>query len=205
MKKGLFFIALFVSVIVMACNNANSKQTNQETETPAMSENMPTTNGSDVQVVKVAFKDVDAAAGAYLEQLMQHYFDVKNALVDGNAANAKDAAEGLLTVIKSFDKSLLTMKQKEVYDNYITNIQQAATDIAGTDQLEQQRTHFETLSTNLYELAKALGAGQKVYRDYCPMAFDNKGAYWLSETENIRNPYFGDMMLSCGKVKEIIE
>lgn len=205
MKKDFFFIALFVFVLIAACNNANNNQANQETEKPTMHETMASSNGSDVQVIKAAFKDVDAKAVAHLEQLMSHYFDVKNALVDGNAANAKGAAEGLTTSIKSFDKSLLTMKQKEVYDNHIAGIQQAAADIAGTDQIEQQRTHFETLSTNLYELAKALGAGQKIYRDYCPMAFDDKGAYWLSETENIRNPYFGDMMLTCGKVKEIIE
>jgi Cu(I)/Ag(I) efflux system membrane fusion protein len=37
------------------------------------------------------------------------------------------------------------------------------------------------------------------------MAFDNKGAYWLSETEEIRNPYFGDVMLGCGETKEILK
>ena len=43
-----------------------------------------------------------------------------------------------------------------------------------------------------------------LYRQYCPMAFDNKGAHWLSETEAIRNPYFGEKMLSCGQTKETL-
>lgn len=203
MKKVFFFIAVALALISTACHNTNNSHTGHEAETPAVTETTP--NNSDVQIIKASFTDVDAKAGAHLDQLMNHYFEVKNALVADKPTDAKAAADMLLSDIKGFDKSLLTMKQKEVYDNFIMNIQKAASDIASTDQIEQQRANFETLSTNLYELAKALGAGQKVYRDYCPMAFDNKGAYWLSETEDIRNPYFGDMMLSCGKVKEIIE
>jgi len=44
--------------------------------------------------------------------------------------------------------------------------------------------------------------GVKLYRQYCPMAFQNKGAYWLSSEKKIMNPYFGDKMLHCGVVKE---
>ncbi len=203
MKKVFFFTALAIALISTACNNANKSHAGHEAEKPAMTHTTP--NNADVQVIKASFTDVDAKAGAHLEKLMSHYFDMKNALVAEKPTDAKAAAAALLADIKGFDKSLLTMKQKEVYDNFIMNIQKAASGIASTDQIEQQRSNFETLSTNLYELTKALGAGQKVYRDYCPMAFDNKGAYWLSETEDIRNPYFGDMMLKCGKVKEIIE
>jgi membrane fusion protein, copper/silver efflux system len=43
----------------------------------------------------------------------------------------------------------------------------------------------------------------KVYRQFCPMAFDDKGAFWLSESDEILNPYFGDMMLNCGEVTDI--
>jgi len=37
------------------------------------------------------------------------------------------------------------------------------------------------------------------------MAFDNKGAYWLSNEAAIRNPYFGDEMLECGKVEDSVD
>jgi Cu(I)/Ag(I) efflux system membrane fusion protein len=36
------------------------------------------------------------------------------------------------------------------------------------------------------------------------MAFNDKGAYWLSDKEAIRNPYFGDKMLTCGSVEETL-
>jgi hypothetical protein len=48
-----------------------------------------------------------------------------------------------------------------------------------------------------------LGTGV-IYKQFCPMAFDNKGAYWLSSNEEIMNPYFGDKMLHCGKVEETV-
>ena len=56
--------------------------------------------------------------------------------------------------------------------------------------------------TNLVEANIATG---KLYYQYCPMAFNNKGAYWLSNEEAIRNPYFGDKMLKCGLVERDIE
>jgi Cu(I)/Ag(I) efflux system membrane fusion protein len=40
-----------------------------------------------------------------------------------------------------------------------------------------------------------------VFELYCPMAFNNKGAAWLQPDKEIRNPYFGAQMLSCGEVR----
>jgi len=36
------------------------------------------------------------------------------------------------------------------------------------------------------------------------MANNNKGAKWLSVEAEIRNPYYGDAMLSCGSVVEVL-
>ena len=47
--------------------------------------------------------------------------------------------------------------------------------------------------------------GETIYYQYCPMARDNKGAYWLSAVEEIKNPYFGDAMLTCGENKAVIK
>jgi hypothetical protein len=74
---------------------------------------------------------------------------------------------------------------------------QASTDI------EAQRKAFSSLSDNLYKSVKAFGlGGTEAFYDYCPMAFNNEGAYWLSDQQQIKNPYFGDKMLTCGSVKE---
>jgi Cu(I)/Ag(I) efflux system membrane fusion protein len=51
---------------------------------------------------------------------------------------------------------------------------------------------------------KAFGINKKIYNQFCPMANNDKGANWLSFQENIKNPYFGDAMLTCGNVEETI-
>ncbi len=74
------------------------------------------------------------------------------------------------------------------------------------DNIENQRKAFEKLSEAVYTLAKdsEFGDGTTIYKQYCPMAFGNKGAFWLSESKEIMNPYFGNKMLHCGKVVETI-
>ena len=71
--------------------------------------------------------------------------------------------------------------------------------------LEHQREHFEMLSKDMYDLVKAFGGGQSLYKDFCPMYNNNKGAFWLSETKEIKNPYLGKAMPTCGTMKEEIK
>ena len=58
------------------------------------------------------------------------------------------------------------------------------------------------LSKDVYDLVKAFGGGQVLYKNFCPMYNDKKGAIWLSETKTIKNPYYGKKMLTCGSVQE---
>jgi len=59
-----------------------------------------------------------------------------------------------------------------------------------------QREAFSNFIQTFYKSIKMFGLKDTTaYYQYCPMAFGNEWAFWLSETEEIRNPYFGDMML----------
>jgi hypothetical protein len=82
---------------------------------------------------------------------------------------------------------------------------EVATKLASTSDLEEQRKLFSTLSNEMATLVKdgKLSMGM-LYLEYCPMANNNSGAYWLSNEKEIKNPYFGDKMLKCGSVKEMI-
>ena len=70
--------------------------------------------------------------------------------------------------------------------------------------IDHQREHFEVLSTDIDDLITLLGTEKTLYKDFCPMANNNKGAYWLSEVKEIKNPYFGAKMMKCGSVKKQI-
>lgn len=123
-----------------------------------------------------------------LEGMLSAYFDIKNALVDTHAENAKSATEKLMEHISEGMQSIKEVAQK----------------IQKRETVEQIRADFEILSQDLYKIVKNNPDIETapVYKQFCPMAFDNKGAYWLSGQEEIRNPYFGDKMLKCGKVQE---
>lgn len=123
--------------------------------------------------------------------LLSNYLEIKDALVQTNGQAASKAAE----------KLVLNIPDDE--DELMKSIRFDAQHIADTENTDHQRDHFNTLSDNIYQWVKATGSyEQKLYRQYCPMAFDNQGAYWLSAEKEVNNPYFGDKMLRCGSVKE---
>jgi len=123
-----------------------------------------------------------------LKTVLTGYFDVKNALVGDDASKAKEAATALAAST----------------GEYADELNASLSIIASSNDIEEQRTAFETLSMNLYDAAKEGGAGITIYKQYCPMAFDDKGAFWLSDEKKVLNPYFGVSMLRCGKVQEVI-
>lgn len=126
------------------------------------------------------------------QQIIEQYLALKDALVQSDAEMAaKNAGE----LAKSTGG-----QQADVLEN----LREAAVLLADTDDLEVQREYFERISGKVYILAKANPDHPPLYRQYCPMAFDNTGAYWLAAEEEINNPYFGDKMLRCGEVEEEI-
>jgi Cu(I)/Ag(I) efflux system membrane fusion protein len=144
--------------------------------------------------------EVSAAFSQQLTAVVESYFLVKNNLVKDQlpTATIQLLAQALAKV--SADG---TGKDNAKWEKIKSGLFEATAKIKGSKDLASARTHFSSLSTQViqltetYKLTKAV-----VYKDYCPMAFNNKGGYWLSETEDIQNPYFGASMLTCGEVKQ---
>jgi Cu(I)/Ag(I) efflux system membrane fusion protein len=75
--------------------------------------------------------------------------------------------------------------------------------ISGEKELEEKRAGFEMVSDMLYDVVQRTGLkGQTIYRQYCLMAFNDRGAYWMSRTSKLQNPYFGNGMLNCVEVTD---
>ena len=200
MKKVVFGLLTMVTVFAYSCSdNASSKQT--AGQTPAARE-----ENTEVKVVKASFTNVDAAVAAYMKKLTDNYLQIKNALIAGKPTEAGDAAQHLLEAMKGFDKSLLAADQKKVYDQYEAGLKENAEHIAqGANDIEHQRGRFADMSEGMYAVVKAFGGGKTLYHDHCPMAKNGKGALWLSEIKEIKNPYFGEKMMECGDVEEEIQ
>ncbi|MFO8001254.1 MAG: DUF3347 domain-containing protein, partial [Marinilabilia sp.] len=80
-------------------------------------------------------------------------------------------------------------------------------EIQNTTDLDEQRKVFTDLNETLYQTIKQFQpeTDETLFYQFCPMANDDQGGYWFSTEENIRNPYFGDMMLECGETEESFE
>ncbi len=127
----------------------------------------------------------------YLGIAYFNYLSLKDALVASDKEKAKQTASQL-------DKSLEKVEGSK-------KAQTEAGKISNATSLEDQRLAFNGLSNEMADLVKngKLSMGE-IYLEYCPMANNNEGAFWLSNQKDIRNPYLGDRMLKCGSIKETI-
>lgn len=138
-----------------------------------------------------------------LTSFVQSYLSIKDALVKTNAQETQKAISPAKASLAKVDMKLLEGQAHNIWMDLLKTMQGSLDKIAQTADVEEQRKHFESLSDNLIEAVEYFGVVENtIYRQYCPMAFRDKGAYWLSGEKEIRNPYFGDMMLTCGEVKE---
>jgi membrane fusion protein, copper/silver efflux system len=140
-----------------------------------------------------------------LTDLTKRYFDLKNALVKSDFNTSKNTAGKVSQSLKAIDMNLLDDKAHHQWMEKEEHLKKSVEAISKAKDIEEQRKHFETLSNALIESAELFGLTiDMVYVQFCPMAFDDKGAYWLSEAEEILNPYFGDYMLRCGEITKRI-
>jgi Protein of unknown function (DUF3347) len=136
-----------------------------------------------------------------MTDLLNLYYDIKNALFSSNAAEASAKAGLLLKAINSIDMTKLSEKDQTVFKSLQNKLGFDARHIAEVQNIDHQREHFASLSLNMYTLAKSVTLSkQPVYEDYCPM----KKVYWLSSEAAIKNPYFGEQMPDCGEIKHTL-
>jgi len=209
MKKIFFSVLAISAITITSCNNGGSKNEKDEKDMSSMKKDsaqpVTATDDKDVKAVAVTFTNVDPKAAASIKEIISHYLHIKNALAGDNGNEAASGAKAMEEALGKIDKSLFTAEQKTAYDRNEEELKEHAEHIAKNgDKIEHQRTHFAMMSEVVYELVKDFGAGYPMYHIHCPMARDNQGAMWISEMKEVKNPYFGAKMLTCGTVEEII-
>lgn len=126
---------------------------------------------------------------AKVNEVYQHYIHLKTALVNEDAKEATAGAEMLATALKDAGIESKIIKGM----------------VASKD-LEGKRAQLSNLSVELADtFKKSKIESGVVYKQYCPMANDNNGGYWLASEKKIQNPYYGSKMMTCGSVKEEIK
>ncbi len=135
------------------------------------------------------------------QTVLGSYFKLKDALVESNATKTATFANATLAKLKKLNLKDLG----EMENAHLTKSMHLLGEIAKQKDLDKQRAYFVSLNEYLVAVTSELKVSNNpVYVQKCPMANSNKGAIWLSAEGEIRNPYFGDAMLSCGEVIEVI-
>lgn len=179
---------LIVLLTITACKNANKEQP----EAPKPIESKLNEEGTHK-----------------LMNVLADYYSLKNALVASDGTEAIFASEKLTKTAADFHLYMAADSAAAgLVDAHLDSVTKASMAISTTapDGIEQMRASFESVSNNLYALLQKVELkNASVYHQYCPMAFNDKGAYWISNENEIKNPYFGKKMLTCGEVTDSLK
>lgn len=173
-----------MSIVIAACGN-DKKETTPEVVTVDNSAKVEKSSQYRVPTLKASFKDQG------LEAVFKKYTILQNELVKTDAVQAKEAA---IRLHLAFTENNIKSPAIE-----IVNMMTVTSDI------EELRTLFEKVSMEVEKLLEGQIASGMIYKVHCPMAFNNKGASWLSAEKIVQNPYFGDRMLKCGRIEKAIQ
>ena len=192
MKKNSFkwtsmIVAVMLFAFLASCNSGETEQNAEEVESPEMAEGMEM-EGMEMmeEEAEVAAVDTEGEPAILVE-----YIDIKNALVNDDFEQVKQAAVDLQSSLgeSGFSEELNSSLQS----------------LIEAEDIEAQRLAFAPLSQQLYEVVQTEELTDKtLYWQYCPMALGGEGANWLSYEEQVRNPFMGQRMPGCGSVAETI-
>jgi Cu(I)/Ag(I) efflux system membrane fusion protein len=131
---------------------------------------------------------------------------LQKALINSDGSESISTVSNIETSLDQVDMSLVAGEMHNLWMESMNGLKESLNKIKSSPDIEEQRLAYADFSDVLYNSIKMYGiSGVTIYYQYCPMARDGKGAYWLSETEEIKNPYYGDAMLTCGETIEVIQ
>ncbi|TVQ67246.1 MAG: DUF3347 domain-containing protein [Balneolaceae bacterium] len=182
MKTILFFS---LTLLLVACGPSEQEQAQQqERQMQMLQQAIETTPEFDSQMA----------------ELLDNYFDLKDALVQSDAASASAEAELFADFTASVEFGTLLPETAALWVGYSDVIQIRSREMIPLSDVDDQRYHFEYISEVMIEMVDLFRpVGYAIYHQSCPMVRDGS-ADWLSREEQIANPYHGDRMMRCGEV-----
>lgn len=206
MKQLIIGIIAVSALTFTACNSNGSKSDKDKISEMKndTAKQASTTEDKAVKEISPTFASLDANTAGYMKSIVDHYLHIKNALANDNESEAASGAKMLSETLAKVNKSYFTPEQKKIYDENEDDLGEHAEHISKS-KIDHQREHFVTMSEDVYGIVKAFGGGRMLYHDHCPMANKGKGAMWVSEMAEIKNPYMGKQMPTCGTVEEKIK
>jgi hypothetical protein len=190
-----------LSILVLMIAFASCKETKTEngTETNTVENNDNAATSEEVKVEKAAL----TAFSSTVDGIVDDYLLLKSALVKDDSKEAASAGEALYTTFNTANTASIDAKLIKEYSDIVDDAKEHAEHIGdNSGKIDHQREHFALLSKDMNDLIKIFGTNKKLYQEYCPMYDQGKSGYWISDSKEIKNPYYGAEMLSCGRVEK---
>ncbi len=141
--------------------------------------------------------------GKQLNNLLSAYIVLKDKFVDSDAKEVAKAAQDLSSELQNFDMKKLKGEEHISLMKNNKTILKSLNIVIKSDNIDEQRKQLKPLSAAVIKFVSPFKLkGQKLFVEFCPMADDTKGAFWISQYKTIKNPYFGEQMISCGDVRD---
>ncbi len=187
----------FLTLTAMSCKDAKKEQNNDEGHSTEMNnDNSDGHHDSDKKEMTM-----NSNQDGNAEMMLKDYFNLKDALVSDDEAKAKEFSAVLKKSLENLDVSKYREEQQTELKEIVEDAIEHAEHISESP-IAHQREHFKILSKDVTDMFVITGTENTLYQQFCPM-YDG-GSAWLSMSKDIKNPYYGSKMMSCGKVQKEI-
>lgn len=123
-----------------------------------------------------------------VKSVLDHYLAVQTELAKDSLKGVDEHANAIAKAVNDDEMKMLS-----------PDVAKQAETLAKAKELKTAREAFKPLSTLLVKYLADNRAGKGVYYEgYCPMV----KASWLQKETEVRNPYMGKSMLTCGALKK---
>lgn len=198
MKNIVLKSLLAISVITLiSCNGNSGKNKEADHDMMQMNHDMKDMNHNSESAETVNTKHI-------LQPVISTYLTMKNALTTDDSKATANAGEQMLSDLENIKITAISAAKQKAYKNIADDIKKNAEHIGdNAGNIAHQREHFAALSEDISNLIALLGTSQTLYNDFCPMFNNGRGASWLSESKEIKNPFYGKEMPTCGTIKGV--
>lgn len=188
--KPIFLAIIATTIMVLtACNGVSEKTAAQ--------------NPTDKIDALSSSDNASVTEQQVFSELLAYYHELTSALAKDDDKEAAKAANGMLLALPKIKSESFSSAEKPIYEDIVADIKEHTEHITdNVGNISHQREHLVTLSKDFYDIVKTFGTEKPLYKVFCSMYNGNKGAYWLSTSKVVKNPYYGDAMLTCGVAQE---
>ncbi|MEQ8683299.1 MAG: DUF3347 domain-containing protein [Cyclobacteriaceae bacterium] len=197
---------LMIAALFVALGSVNAQHDHGDNQKEGKNMNHSLHEGMKMKTGQVISFDVSLEFRQQLTAVYNTSLKMTDSFVAGQRENVSNNSSEVKAALGKVDMSLL--KTSEAHMDWMMNLKKMNTaldEISLSNDLKAQRVAYASFNESLFKSLKAFGpTAGTVYYQHCPMALDNKGGFWLSDSKEVKNPYFGNSMLTCGSTKETI-